>query len=410
MASTGASWHSAGSSPDKGSAPGSNDSKRASATMQSTAPLMRAFTGSSPYGSPTKTFQKTATSTLSPGASFRHLAHDGSPKNLMRSTSDSGFTAPKPGYEALGNRWRATGTWNPNRSFVTEGEGFIGGAVPSFIKGHQVRTKEAIGHHLGWAYYRTKRYPEHPLRSAMGSDTLPPTNVVSALRDNTPGSFNFWRDLRPPFDVVDVRRLDMIANRGVRYEVEYECGLDFETERSWGDKQDGGTFDNKVHGIVLVLLPDKWPIGDKQMEILEWGPPVINWTPPQGKEQKFVDIRPAWHYWLPLARELNERPTATRFKSFRLSDTFAHDYVQPKPTLDPVSQALLGRHDFQKIQKGTGKMESESPKSPKKTPKKSFSPKKVGSPFAAELPSSKETPKRRHTIFTAAAGFVPYDG
>jgi hypothetical protein len=192
----------------------------------------------------------------------------------------------------------------------------------------------------------------------------------------------------------------------VRYEVEYECALDFETERAWGDKQDGGTFDNKIHGVVLILLPDKWPVENKPLEILEWGPPVINWTPSKDDKKKFKDIRPAWHYWLPLAQELNERPTAARFKTFRISDTFKHDYVQPKPTLDPVTQAFLGRQDFQKIQKGTGKLEGAD--SPKKTPKKSTSPKKGASPFAAEGPE--ETPKRRHQIFTAAAGFVPYDG
>lgn len=396
--STGASWKTDFSSPTKGSG------SLARSPPQSTAPLMRAFTGSSP----SKTFQQTGSSTVAPGTSFHSTS--------MPSLSSSSLGTPKKhqGYRPLGDAWRTTGSWNPNRSYVSEGDSFIGGSVPSFIKGHQCRTKEAIGHHLGWAYYRTKRHPDHPLRIAFGANTLPATDVVSGLRDNTPDAFNFWRDLRPPFDVVSVRRIEQPDDGEPRrpqehYEVEFECSLDYKIERSWGEKQDGGTFDNKIHGTVLVQLADKWPT-ERPLEILHWGPPCLNYTPNEEDKKNFKDDRPAWHCWLPLAKELNDRPTASRFKSFRVTDNFKHDYVQPKPKLDPVTQALLGRHDFQKIQKGTSKMEAADRKKLASSPKKSLSPKKGGSPFAADLSDSKDTPKRRNSIFTAAAGFVRYDG
>merc|ERR1719321_455261 len=128
----------------------------------------------------------------------------------------------------------------------------------------------------------------------------------------------------------------------------------------------------------------------------------MNWTPSAEEKKQIKDNRPAWHAWAPLARELSERPTAARFKNFRLADNFRNDYVQPQPLLDPVQQAVLGRHDFQKIQRGASGLDSKDSKESKesKTPKKSQSPMKAGSPFATGSPATK-TPKRRNIIFTA---------
>lgn len=298
----------------------------------------------------------------------------------------------------LGQTWSRTGDWSPERSFTGEGDSFIAGAVPFWSKGRQCRKKVHIEHDLSWLYVRTKRHQEHPLHIAQNS--LPKVDIPAALRNNppadaestafkTPGGFSFWRDLRPPFQVISVRRLDRPTKEGERYAVTYKCDVDFHTEHSMCAEN---TYDVKIHGEATVILPDRYP-ETRTIQILDWGHPKMNWTP-KPTEMATKGVQPAWSTWQPLAKELSERPTARRFQTIQVPDSLRRGTcaVTEDVTIDPVAKALLGRHDFNKLHrtihgKGKGRPSSQ--------------------PAGGE---TSDKPRRRMIVFTASAGFVPYEG
>lgn len=159
---------------------------------------------------------------------------------------------------------------------------YLGGKCKDLTAGIKMRSKQAIAHDMTWLYYRMRRDPEHPIRKS--AQRLPATAMTSALRDS--GAFEFWRDLRPPFHVHNVKRVHKPHTEGPCTEicedtfmVSYECPLEYAIERSWGEKQDGGTFDNTVHAIAKIQIPENYPADGSCVTVLEWGTPILNWTP-----------------------------------------------------------------------------------------------------------------------------------
>jgi len=306
-------------------------------------------------------------------------------------------------HRKLGDLWRDTGDWSPERSFTAAGDSFVGGTVPFWPKGRMLRSKGHIAHDLSWAYWRTRRHEDHPLRVSVGQSHLPKNDVCSDLRDRTKDGFSFWRDLRPPFQVINLTRIPGPAHEGERYTVVYECDVDFHTEHcGTASLQDGGSFDVKIHGEATVLLPDRYP-ESRGLQILDWGTPKMNWTPKA--DDQVEDHRPMWTIWQPLAKELNERPTAARFQTIQVPDNLKKKSgakTSPNVAVDPVSKILLGRHDFAKLHKSLGKRRPIEDKRGKTRPI-SVSP---GGPERDVV----QKPRRRHIVFTAAAGFVPYEG
>lgn len=173
--------------------------------------------------------------------------------------------------------------WYDKMPFDASGRSYLGGKMLDLTMGVVMRTKQAIAHDMAWLYLRMKRDPEHPLRQA--HIKLPATGVVSGLRDS--GGFEFWRDLRPPFIVTKVEReyhthpktAPCTAISEDTFKVSYECALDYSTERAWGGAQDGGTFDNVVHAAARIEIPENWPADGSNLTILDWGQPILNWTP-----------------------------------------------------------------------------------------------------------------------------------
>lgn len=355
----------------------------------------------------TKMFNSTfsaSSSTAAPWSANSSLRL-GVPRSESCSTFPSRAQTSPGQHRPVGDMWRSTGDWSPERSFAGAGDSFIGGAVPFWPKGRMCRSKGHIAHDLSWAYWRMRRHPDHPLRIAVGQQNLPTADVCSALRDKTQNGFNFWRDLRPPFQVISVRRLDSSVPQGEQYVVTYECDVDFGTEHcNTAMRQEGGTFDVKIHGEATVILPDKYP-ETRSIQILDWGTPKMNWTPGPDDQQEGQDHRPTWEIWQPLAKELNERPTARRFQNIQVPDNLKRKTCAKTSDVrtDPISKVLLGRHDFNKLHKSMlANAASRKNIVNKNGSVRSFS----------ESPGTvaEKKPRRRHIVFTAAAGFVPYEG
>merc|ERR1712100_368629 len=140
------------------------------------------------------------------------------------------------------------------------------------------------------AYYHMKRHLKHPLRGEVGDPHLESKNVINEMRSGANNRFQFWRDLRPPFEVKKVKRVDDLTDTrhpdGQLYEVTYLCPIDYESERMWGTDQGGSTFENKIHGVAEVRIPDRFP-EKRPMNIVSWGHPELNWVP--GPEDEIDD-------------------------------------------------------------------------------------------------------------------------
>ncbi|CAJ1370549.1 unnamed protein product [Effrenium voratum] len=128
-----------------------------------------------------------------------------------------------------------------------------------------MRVKGMLEHCISWTYYHIQRDEDHPQRKEVG-EFLDPQNVPVALRSGA-ARFRFWRDLKPPFQVVQVTRAEHALGKwkdavkdeaakphpdGDLFYVTYECNLAHHVERAWGLKTAAGTFDNKVHGVASV--------------------------------------------------------------------------------------------------------------------------------------------------------------
>lgn len=268
-----------------------------------------------------------------------------------------------------------------------------------------MRKNNALEHELSFAYLRMKRHMTHPHRKEVGDPTLPPENVVVEMRSGRNKHFLFWRDLRPPFFVLDVLRVpDTGASvghpEGDLHEVTYECAIDYHGERLWKTKSDNSTFDNKVHGKAMVRIPDGWP-RRRPIIILSWGTPALNWSPSDEVDNEGNSVRPKTldpKFWMPIADELGQRPDLPRFGKCR--DAMRRADSRRGTQTKPLQKLLLGPHAGLAKMAKTQDLNGMSP-----TSRAAAAARLLDAPF----PPITAKP-RQHCIYTAAAGFVRYAG
>lgn len=268
--------------------------------------------------------------------------------------------------------------------------------MPHWTKHSSLRKYGVLGHELTWSYYRMRRHAKHPQRREVGDPTLPVNAVVEAMRYGKENQFQFWRDLRPPFEVLEARRLSHEPDAGKHpdgdlFALVYECGIDYGSERLWGGKSDAGTFNNTVHGEAKVRIPDGFP-QKRPITIVSWGEPSLNWV---AKEEKDEDgnavplavIDPC--KWMPISDELKQRADHPRFAACREATRNAKSKRGIEVT--PLTKLLLGPHAslprMARMQEERMEPEEKSGQHAKKVVR-----------------------RRAHCIFTSAAGFVRYHG
>lgn len=321
----------------------------------------------------------------------------------LKSSCEAGSPPRQAQWRPLGSTWR---DWEADshgerlRSNADDCRPFADGCVPKWTRGSIMHTKAILGHELAWAYYQMRRHRNHPLRLELG-EMLPLKDLVGKMRDGQQNKFQFWRDLRPPFSVLEVKRVDptgahdLLADElgsqhpdGDIYNVVYECGIDYVGERLWGDKQDGGTFDNRIHGVAKIRIPYNFP-EKRTLTILSWGSPSFNWSPPEEAKDESEGVDP--EKWMPIAEELGIRAdspqlercrSATREASRRLALQQKRGAEVPE-----LQRMLLGPH--------------------KALPRLAAAEQRqaTGESLSPERPKAKT-----RTIFTPASGFVRYAG
>jgi len=318
--------------------------------------------------------------------------------------STAGTTSRSRGGSSI---WRPLGdTWRETEKGSDASE-YINGRVPHWGKGSLMRKAGCLEHELTWAYYRMRRRARHPQREEtrtsqreeVGDPYLPDTDVVAAMRQGTENKFKFWDYLKPPFDVVDVKRVDDGQTRhpdGEFFDVTYECGIDFVSERLWGQKQVGGTFDNKIHGVAKVRIPDKYP-KVRPIHILSWGRPVLNWKPEEDLE-RVAQVDPS--HWSPIGDQLTVRANHPRLAQCRDA---AHKAF--KATLTRSTTLSQSQIDVPSPQR-------DLPSPHASLPRLADAARSAGEGRAAAGAGGGESkPKQRqHRIWTQAAGFVTYNG
>lgn len=304
-------------------------------------------------------------------------------------------------WKPLGGTWR---DWETDslgsrvRTCADDGSAFISGCVPNWSKETTIRTKGLLAHELTWAYYQMRRHPDHPVRKEVG-ESLAQTDVVSAMRTGASNAFHFWRDLRPPFAVLEVHRVDDLAGgvpdpEGELFKVVYECGLDYRSERLWGAQQDGGTFDNRVHGVAKVRIPVSFP-QRKPLRLLSWGRPQVNWQPKLGDDEEYElpDGVPP-EQWMPIADEIGQRADSPRLAQCRIATRAASRKaaaLRRRTEVPDLQRLLLGPH----AQLASLAMAEDAA---------------VARDAGATLLRGPAPRMKQRTIFTAAAGFVRYTG
>lgn len=203
-------------------------------------------------------------------------------------------------------------------------------------------------------------------------ETLAVMDVPPPLRLSKAAAFRFWNDCRPPFYIIKLERIDegdKIGGRakhadGVLFNVTYECGIDYATERAYSVTSEGGTFDNTIHGVAKIRIPDEYP--KKRLVFLSWGHPVLGFTPQDEKKKQpsVGDLKGPEPEQLAAPVAAWSSPSAARGR--------------------PTKKAMLGAQ--------------------------------VSLPRLAEMednPLASKTPigrKREHRLYTSAAGFVRYVG
>lgn len=237
---------------------------------------------------------------------------------------------------------------------------------------------------------------------------MPNHCVVQAMRSGDKFKFQFWRDLKPPFYVSAMRRDQEDAATkhpdGDLFYVSYQCGIDYVSERLWNENTEGGSFDNKIKGVASLRIPDGYP-QQRGITVLSWGNPSLNATDavdPNGVplEDGFIDP----NKWMPISQELSQRPDLPRFGACREATRKAHSNVKARRNLKvpPLQKLLLGPHSsLPRLAATEGRDLTGGAASPTGA---ASSPGSGGS----STPSPKK--KRQHRIFTAAAGFLRYEG
>jgi hypothetical protein len=276
---------------------------------------------------------------------------------------------------------------------VCDGSPFVKGCLPQWGAEITIRVKGALSHELTWAYYRMKRHPEHPVRKDI-TQQFPPWELQGV---------NFWQDLRPPFVVKKVVRLDE-GDSGLKglhhpdgdlHLVSYDCGIDYVGERKFDTMPGSSTFDSKIHGVAKVRFGNLFP-SKRNFHFVSWGSPVCVRSPGQAGEAEardkskmpevpdIVDAR----VWNPLAAELAVRPDSQKLAKVHSEIKSMHARSKasgPKP-LQPSKQktVLLGPHVPMQLQA-------------------SLSPQR-------RAEKDGDVKIRHHRIATSAAGFLKYAG
>jgi len=344
------------------------------------------------------------------GTWYSHSPHS----NTWYSSADN-HTISSPSktmWSPLGSTWRDREKDDHGvlvRKNADEGCAFINGCIPNWGKMH-VRKIKTLERELTWSYYRTCRHALHPHREPVGDPHMPNECVVEQMRGGYQFKFQFWRDLKPPFMVNSVKRDEEDACTkhpdGDLYYVSYACGIDYVGERLWNTSGEGGTFENKIKGVATVRIPDGFP-AQRHIVIENWGRPTLNGdsqTDPKGAPMGASYIDP--NKWMPISQELGLRSDMARFGKCRHATHQAHagEKARRSAEVDPLQKLLLGPHaTLPQLAATNGK---NLPSTPKKSASKG-SPSK-GSSVEGATPSPKK--KREHRIFTAAAGFIRYNG
>jgi len=270
-----------------------------------------------------------------------------------------------------------------------------------------MRKKQDLAHELTIAWYRAKRHESHPLRKEVGDPYLPNSQVIQAMRSGKDKKFQFWRDLRPPFSVTEVRRLGYEQPsrhpEGELHEVTVQCGIDYGAERLWNTSSVNGTYDNQVHTVVKCRIPDTYP-RRRPLVIVNWGQPTLNFQADTDKDEDGNPLKPVFidpAKWMPISEELQTRADLPRFARCREATRKA-DSRRGLET-KPLQKLLLGPHQtlarLAAIDHDTANMtEAQKQAAAEKLAKETGQP-----------PPRKVKPKERR-IFTAAAGFVRYAG
>lgn len=270
-----------------------------------------------------------------------------------------------------------------------------------------MRKLNVLEHELTWAYYRMRRHHAHPHRAEVGDPSLPPEHVVEAMRHGKGNQFNFWRDIRPPFNVAAVKRLHEEASAGQHpdgdlFEVIFQCGIDYVSERLWGLKSDGGTFNNRITSSARVRIPDGFP-RKRPITIVSWGSPQLNWQPSNETDDEGNASRPSIDpaKWMPISDELQQRADLPRFAGCREATKRADS--RKGFEVSPVQKLLLGPHaslpKLAACDKDLGNLSA--------TSREAAAARLVEEGLPVPPPKVKP---RQHRIFTAAAGFVHYAG
>jgi hypothetical protein len=337
-----------------------------------------------------------------------------------QSAPSGGSRAWKP----LGGTWREWDELNAADSFGRSGlpdsSGFANGVVPHWSKMATIRKKSLIAHDFSWAYYRMRRHDNHPQRLEFGGAVQHASQRGSA-GSSTVSGFNFWRDLRPPFEILGVRRPDSDpeteeAERhenhpdGVLYNVIYECRLEYVSERSWNMLTDAWTYNNKVHGVARVRIPDGFP-QKRPIRIVDWGQPVINYLPDPNKPDEDVIATVPPLEWSPLAQELGIRIDSQRLATVR-------DMSQKNPVfgneVSPRQKALLGSHALLPELAAIEERAASAPAGAAVGRRGSLSHTSVARRLQRSRRSACDgaTPPRvrQHRMFTPAGGIVTYRG
>lgn len=313
-------------------------------------------------------------------------------------------------WKPLGSSWRDWGSDEfgvPLRKNVDDGSAFVDGCIPHWGKNGNMRKINTLEHELGFAYYRTKRHMTHPHRKEVGDPRLPLSNVIVEMRNGRDKEFQFWRDLRPPFSVLEARKLPDAPGSGQHpdgdlHAVTFECAIDYHGERLWNTKSDAGTFDNRVHSTAMIRIPDGFP-RKRPISISSWGSPALNWSPAHEVDDDGNPLRPVTidpSKWMPISDEIKQRADLPRFAACRAATKRCD--TRRNVEMKPLQKLLLGPHsDLSKLATRDPNWIGKSPRSRKAAALRLLD--------ETDDPLKKVKP-RRHCIFTAAAGFVQYAG
>lgn len=345
----------------------------------------------------------------------------------------------RPCWRKLGDAWRQweePGVDGQHVRCPGDSRDFAQACIPKWSKGAKIRTRGLLEHELTWAYYRMRRHEAHPQRQAVG-EFLDKEKLPEKMRFGRHAIFQFWRDLRPPFSVLDFRRVDAgedvpttTANGNIEeaepeiattamedsgphpdgelYSVTYECPIEYVAERLMDDKKDASTFDNKIKGVAMVRIPNSFPQMRRCLHIKSWGQPTLN--PPEDwdlassktKSVRPDKVSPVIPVLPPAERSLSM--SVWEAKEIQKWGTTRTDMKKKLVKVPPLEQLKLGKH--------VSLPRLERQQSLGSTTSEAFDVTGLSEGHDAAEKAIDEEPRRvrRHRIFTAAVGFVSYAG